>query len=52
MFSSSEVLETVGLDIPQITKLMLKIKASGIDVDTGIYTVDKAFEELIKLYKK
>ena len=52
VFSSSDVLESVGLDIPQITKLMLKIKAAGIDVDAGIYTVDKAFEELLKLYKK
>jgi len=52
IFSSSELLEHVGLDIPQITKLMLKIKASGADVDSGVYTVDKAFEELLKLYNK
>jgi energy-coupling factor transport system ATP-binding protein len=52
VFSSSDVLESVGLDIPQITKLMLKVKAAGIDVDAGIYTVDKAFDELLKLYKK
>lgn len=52
IFSSAEILEGVGLDIPQISKLMLKIKALGVDVDSGIYTVDKAFEEILKLYNR
>lgn len=52
IFSSSDVLEKVGLDIPQITKLMLKLKEKGVNVDSGIYTVDKAFDELMKLYNK
>ena len=52
IFSSTELLESVGLDIPQISKLMIKLRSMGVDVDTGIYTVDKAFEEILKLYNR
>ena len=52
VFSSAELLEGAGLDIPQISKLMLELKAGGVDVSDGVYTVDKAFEELMKLYNK
>lgn len=52
IFSSSELLESAGLDIPQISKLMLELRSMGVDVDTGIYTVDKAFDELLKLYNR
>ena len=52
IFSSTELLESVGLDIPQISKLMIKLRSMGVEVDTGIYTVDKAFEEILKLYNR
>lgn len=52
VFSSAELLEGAGLDIPQISKLMLELKAGGVEVSDGVYTVDKAFEELMKLYSK
>ncbi len=52
VFSESSHLTEIGLDVPQITKLMGKIKASGFDVNDGVYTVDKAYEELIKAFKK
>ena len=52
VFSSSALLESVGLDIPQISKLVLKLRSMGVDVDGGIYTVDKALEELLKLYNR
>ena len=52
IFSSAELLERAGLDIPQISKLMLELKAGGVEVSDGVYTVDKAFEELMKLYSK
>ena len=52
VFSKSSELADVGLDIPQITKIMTEIKASGIDVSDGIYTVEAAYSELIKLLKK
>lgn len=50
IFSRSSVLEEAGLDIPQITKLMLLLRAKGVDVDTGIYTSECAYGELMKLF--
>ena len=51
VFSNGELLENVGLAIPQITKLMMTLKAKGVDVDSGIYTVKSAAEELSRLFQ-
>ena len=51
VFSKSSSLMKVGLDIPQVTKLVLMLKEKGIDIDCGVYTVEDAFEQIIKLYK-
>ncbi|MBO5416467.1 MAG: energy-coupling factor transporter ATPase [Clostridia bacterium] len=52
VFSKPERLAEAGLDIPQITKLMLLLRERGIEVDTGVYTSERAYEELIRLFKK
>ena len=52
IFSNSQTLSSIGLDIPQITKLMLKLKEMGLDVDTGAYTVEAALDNLMEIYKK
>ena len=52
VFSKSSSLTDIGLDVPQITKIMMQIKANGIDVDDGVYTVNDAFDEIIKLFQK
>ncbi len=49
VFSHAKALETMGLDIPQITKLFERLKENGYDVDTGIYSVDAAHKELLRL---
>ncbi|WP_296114298.1 energy-coupling factor transporter ATPase [uncultured Anaerococcus sp.] len=41
-------LDKIGLDVPQITKLMRAYKEKNSDVDEKIYTVDGAIEELYK----
>ena len=51
VFSKGDLLEDIGLAIPQITKLMMTLKAKGVDVDSGIYTVKSAAEELSKLFR-
>ena len=51
VFSSAELLQRVGLDIPQVTRLMLLLKENGIELDRTAYTVEDAFEQIIKLYK-
>ena len=52
VFSRSERLTGIGLDIPQVTKLMLTLKERGIDTDGGIYTVEQALEQILNIYQK
>ncbi len=52
IFSDAERLSQIGLDIPQITKLLLLLRARGFDVNASHYTVDGAYEEVLKLLKK
>ena len=52
IFSRSEELSEIGLDIPQISKLMLRLKEMGVDVNTGTYTIESALESLLKIYNK
>ena len=52
VFSEAQTLTEIGLDVPQISKLMNGIKAQGFNVNDGIYTVDKAFDELLRLFNE
>lgn len=49
VFSNSANLTDIGLDIPQITKIVTNIREVGIDINSGIYTVDDAYSALVKL---
>ena len=40
IFSSSDELEKIGLDVPVISKIVSRLKASGIDLQGTLYTVD------------
>ena len=46
IFSDASRLEEAGLDIPQITKLVLLLREKGVDINEGIYTIDGAFSAL------
>ena len=46
VFSRAEELRSIGLDIPMITQLCIKLKNSGLDIADGIYTVDAAIKNL------
>ena len=50
VFTNSEKLTDAGLDIPQITRLMMLLRSKGVDVDNKIYTVDRAEQALLKLF--
>ena len=52
IFADSAALGEAGLDIPQITKLMLLLRERGIDVNSGIYTLENAYDELAGLFGK
>lgn len=49
VFSRAASLEEIGLDIPEITKLMMLLKEKGVDVPTDIYTVDEAERIILSL---
>lgn len=46
VFSKAEELRDIGLDIPMITQLCIRLKNSGLDIAGGIYTVDAAIKDL------
>ncbi len=52
VFSQGEKLESMGLRVPEITRIMLELKKEGYDVPSGILTVEQAFVEIVNLLKK
>ncbi len=49
VFARSGQLKEMGLDVPQVTNLMLALKEKGLDVPTDIYTVEQAKEVVKKI---
>ena len=47
VFSKGRELEKLGLQVPQVTKIMLLLKESGINVNQNILTVEQAFNEIV-----
>ncbi len=52
VFGRSGEIESVGLAVPQVTKLMAELKMRGYDVRTDIYTVEQAKEEIARFVKE
>ncbi|MBQ2825340.1 MAG: energy-coupling factor transporter ATPase [Clostridia bacterium] len=52
VFSRADELKAVGLRIPEITEITMKLKAAGVPLPLGILTVEDAFKEIIKLIGK
>lgn len=52
VFSKGRDLEKIGLRVPQITKIMLKLKEKGYDVADGILNIDDALAQIFSLLKK
>ncbi|HPY98990.1 MAG: Energy-coupling factor transporter ATP-binding protein EcfA2 [Firmicutes bacterium ADurb.Bin099] len=48
VFGNEEKLLSLGLDIPEITKVMKKVKEKHPNINDRIYTVDDAKEEILK----
>ena len=49
VFSRGAELKEMGLNIPEVTEVFLKLKAMGVDCNTGVYTVDQAVKEIKRL---
>ncbi len=52
VFSRVDELESMGLRVPQITRIMTILRGKGYDFSDGILTVGQAFEEVVNLLKK
>lgn len=42
VFSQGEELESIGLGIPQMTRVFHRLRALGVDIDPSVYTVEQA----------
>lgn len=51
VYSRADELVEMGLNIPEITSIFLKLKEKGFDVRTDIYTVEAGRRELLKFLK-
>ena len=51
VFSKYNLLAESGLDIPEITSLLIKLKALGYDVDSTCYTVESGYKSIEKLFR-
>ncbi|MBQ4313158.1 MAG: energy-coupling factor transporter ATPase [Clostridia bacterium] len=49
VFRDAEMLESVGLQVPQITKVFIELNKLGFDVDTSVYTVEQGLAEAKRL---
>ena len=48
VFNRAEELVTMGLNIPQVTQVFLRLRSLGVDVK-NVYTIDQAVAELLRL---
>lgn len=49
VFKEYQRLYDMGLDIPSVSKLMLKLKQKGYDVNTEIFTIEEAAQEILRI---
>jgi len=49
VFRHVDELESIGLTVPSVTKVMSLLRGKGLPVEEGVYTVDKAVEVLQRL---
>lgn len=49
VYSHGDELKAMGLNVPEITDIFLKLKAKGVDCKTNIYTVEQGVAEMSRL---
>lgn len=50
VYSHGDELKAMGLNVPEITDIFLKLRASGIDCRTNIYIVEQGVNEIKRLF--
>ena len=51
VFSRGSELETMGLQVPQVTKIMQKLARMGVAADPATLTVDEALKQLLPVFR-
>ena len=51
VFAQADALLEAGLDVPQVTRVAMALKARGLDVDPAVYTVEDLERQLLALKK-
>ncbi|WP_297871344.1 energy-coupling factor transporter ATPase [uncultured Oscillibacter sp.] len=49
VFARSEELLSAGLDVPQVTRVAMALRARGVNVDSAVYTAEALERELLAL---
>ena len=49
VFKNVEKLKSLGLDVPQVTKLAYELRKMGIEISDDVLTVDECFDEIIRI---
>lgn len=50
VYSHGDELKAMGLNVPEITDIFLKLRALGIDCRTNIYTVEQGVNEIKRMF--
>jgi energy-coupling factor transport system ATP-binding protein len=49
VFAQAKCLREIGLEVPQVTQLLLELQSLGVPVDTAAYTTQQALAQLLSL---
>jgi energy-coupling factor transport system ATP-binding protein len=52
VFDNADVLQSLSLDVPVATRMMLSLQKQGVGVANGIYTLQDLAEEIVRLKKE
>lgn len=52
VFKQVDLLENVGLAVPQVTYLIRELRKKGFDISDEIYTIDEAKRQLLKILRR
>lgn len=52
VFSHAKELEQIGLRVPQVTKIMMKLHENGYPVDPAVFTLEQAVKDILPLVQR
>ena len=52
VFSHAKEMEQIGLRVPQVTKIMMKLHENGYPVDPAVFTLEQAVKEILPLVQR